>query len=104
MVPIRPGGDSSATEAENCAESATMVTPHTKHSANKSTGSPPNRNPTSTAQLPLTDMAKMVIRVRPRRSARNPAPRLPMPPATPITAKVAVLAQNVASPSAMLRR
>jgi hypothetical protein len=40
-------------------------------------------------------MAAMVLVVRPRRSANNPAPRLPMAPGS-TTAKVAMLAMRPA--------
>ena len=58
IVPTRARSDSSAIDAENCAESATMLMPQTRHSATSQTGSPPNRSPTVAAQLPLTAIAR----------------------------------------------
>src|SRR6478735_4575608 len=60
IVPTRAGSDSSAIDAENCAESATMVMPHTMQTATSAHGGPPNRSPTPAAQLPLTAPAAMV--------------------------------------------
>ena len=70
MVPISSGSASSATLAENCAESATTATPHTRHSATTSHGGPPNRKPATMAQAPLIAIAPMVRVVRPTRPAR----------------------------------
>jgi len=60
--------DNSAIDAENCAESATMLIPQTTQSAASQAGSPPNSRPTVAAQLPLRVIAAMVSVVRPSRS------------------------------------
>ena len=78
-------------DAENCAESATMLIPHTSASATRGQGEPPNRNPIVAAQVPLTAIAAIVSVVRPRRSASSPAPTEPIAP-TAIVAKAASLA------------
>ena len=70
IVPTRAGSDSSAIDAENCAESATMLTPHTTQTARSAHGGPPNSSPTDAAHEPLTAIATIVSVVRPSRSAR----------------------------------
>jgi hypothetical protein len=81
MVPTRARSASSATDAENCAESATMEMPQTIPSPSSHIGSPPNRKPMVAAQLPLIAIAAIVSVVRPSRSASSPAPTDPMAPA-----------------------
>ena len=80
MVPTRSGLESSTTLAENCAESAITAMPQTMQNATSSQGGLPNRNPASTAQLPLNSMAAMVSVVRPKRSASTPPARQPKAP------------------------
>ena len=59
------------------------------------TGSPPNREPISRAQLPLIAMASMVRVVRPQRSAKAP-PRMQPSAPTPMVAKVTKAAATAA--------
>src|SRR5207244_11942031 len=80
IVPTRDGSASSAIDAENCAESATMLIPQTMHTATSTHSGPPNKRPIDAAQLPLTAIAMIVSVVRPRRSARKPAPMQPIAP------------------------
>src|SRR5947207_9095798 len=91
IVPTRDGSASSAIDAENCAESATMLTPQTMHTATSTHAGPPNKRPIDAAQLPLTAIAMIVSVVRPRRSARKPAPTHPAAPEA-IVANAASLA------------
>ena len=70
--PTRARSASSAIDAENCAESATMLMPQTRQTATSHAGSPPNSSPIVAAQLPLTAIATIVIVVRPSRSASKP--------------------------------
>src|SRR6266542_999142 len=81
IVPTRDGSASSAIDAENCAESATMLTPQTTQTARSAHAEPPNSSPIDAAQLPLTAIATIVSVVRPSRSAKNPAPTQPIAPA-----------------------
>ena len=92
IVPTRDGSDSSATDAENCAESATMLIPQTMQTAISGHADPPNSRPIEAAQLPLTAIATIVSVVRPNRSARNPAPTQPIAPEA-IVANAASLAE-----------
>src|SRR5438034_8428527 len=80
IVPTREGSDSSAMLAENWAESATTVIPHTIQSPVKNTGLRPNSNPTNIEQVPLRTIAVMAMVVRPHRSASQPAITQPSPP------------------------
>ena len=73
IVPTSDWSDSSATDAENWAESATIEMPQTMQTATSSAGEPPNRMPTPAAQLPEIAIATMVSVVRPSRSARPAA-------------------------------
>src|SRR6185312_11019538 len=81
-VPTYSGGESSVTHAENCAESATMLTPQANVIAPRISGDAPARyaKPTPNAQNPLITIAVMVVVVRPKRSATNPATTHPMAP------------------------
>jgi hypothetical protein len=65
MVPTRDASESSATLAENCAESATTVIPQTIQTTPRITGEPPKRRPMTSAQVPLIAIAPMVNHVRP---------------------------------------
>jgi hypothetical protein len=85
IVPTRERSASSATDAENWAESATMLIPQTMHTATSATGEPPNSSPIVAAQLPLTAIATIVSVVRPSRSARTPAPTHPIAPDAIVT-------------------
>jgi hypothetical protein len=80
IVPTRERSASSAIAAENCAESATMLTPQTMQTATSAAGLPPNSKPIEAAQLPLMAIATIVSVVRPSRSARTPAPTHPIAP------------------------
>ena len=98
IVPTRARSASSAIDAENCAESATMLMPQTMHSATSHAGSPPKRNPIVAAQVPLTAIAAIVSVVRPSRSASSPAPTEPIAPAA-IVANAASFAADAAPTS-----
>src|SRR5437868_3101949 len=52
-VPTYAGGESSVTAVENCAESATTLTPQTSAIAMVSAGDPPNVSPIVAAHAPL---------------------------------------------------
>src|SRR5688572_25825384 len=65
-VPTYAGGDSSVTAVENCAESATTLTPHTSATASVASGAPPYVKPIVAAQSPLTAIAAIVAAVRPQ--------------------------------------
>src|SRR6266568_2110916 len=82
IVPTIEDSDNSAMLAENCAESATTVIPHRRHSVMRTAGLLPYRNPTSTEQVPLRTIAVIATVVRPQRSASQPAithPNAPLP-------------------------
>src|SRR5437016_2938985 len=82
IVPTSEGSDSSAILAENCAESATTVIPHTTHRATRTAGLPPYRNPARIEHVPLRIIAVIATVVRPHRSASQPAithPTAPLP-------------------------
>src|SRR5438552_8080198 len=87
-VPTYAGGESSVTAVENCAESATMVMPHTTATRSVSPGGPPNVRPMRSAQSPLTAMAAIVEVVRPQRSETIPPSQQPRAPLA-MTAKAA---------------
>ncbi len=93
MLPIASGGESSLTLAENCAESAITVTPHTRPTASTARGGTSTSHPMISAQVPLRDIAPIVVAVRPKRSAQRPPRTAPMAP-TPMVAKVARLADD----------
>jgi hypothetical protein len=80
IVPTRLRSLSSVTEAENCAESATIVRPHTMPIATMIHAGPPNAKPITSAQAPLTANEPMVTAVRPMRSAAQPPTRHPKAP------------------------
>ncbi len=90
--PAVPGGASSLTAVENCAESATTVMPHTTSTVSTMAVGAPNRKPTTMALEPESAMAVIVTVVRPSRSANAPAPMQPTAPeattrkATPLAA------------------
>ena len=74
IVPTAARSASSAIDAENWAESATMLMPqHRCTPARAAAGLAPKRKPMVAAQVPETAMAAIVIVVRPRRSASSPA-------------------------------
>src|SRR5262245_38339746 len=105
IVPTHGGGDNSAIDAENCAESATMVTPQTMQISASHDGDPPNSNPIVAAQAPLTAIAAIVIVVRPSRSARYPAtiaPSAPEPTVANVSSRAASGAASGASVCAKL--
>src|SRR6266550_1095013 len=79
-VPTYSRGASSLTAAENCAESATIVTPQRTSSGASSVSGLPNNVPTTSAQHPDTAMAALVMRVRPQRSAPAPPSQQPTAP------------------------
>ena len=97
MVPMVPGSESSAIEAENWAESAITTTPEKKARENTSQGAAPNEKPMMTAQIPLDAIAPMVSAVRPTRSASKPPKTAPNAPPTPITTKAASRDQSAAA-------
>jgi hypothetical protein len=79
--PAVPGGASSDTADENCAESATTDTPHTRATRTTIGTGAPNRIPATTADVPEVASAAIVVVVRPTRSAIAPATADPTPPA-----------------------
>src|SRR6185369_11399756 len=83
-VPMYCGSPSSVTHDENCAESATTVAPQTAATNNSNNGLPPYNNPITKQHVPLIAIAHEVTKVRPTRSANNPAITHPTAPA-PIT-------------------
>src|SRR5437899_5963065 len=86
-VPTYSCGASSLTAVENCAESATTLTPQISSSGMSTQSAPPNSMPTVSAQQPDNTMAQLVTHVRPRRSPYFPPSQLPSAP-TPTTRKV----------------
>src|SRR3989442_6359754 len=86
-VPTYSCGASSLTAVENCAESATTLTPQISSSGSIAHTASPNRMPTVSAQLPDSTMAQLVTQVRPWRSAYFPPSQLPTAP-TPTTTNV----------------
>ena len=96
-VPVYSGGLSSVIEAENWAESATTETPQTSKTAVSSGSGAVCKTATSSAMLPLTIIAALVVIVRPMRSALAPATRHPIPP-LPITAKASKAASVLEPP------
>ena len=70
--PAVPGGASSLTAVENCAESATTVTPHTSATARTMGAGAPKSRPVRIADVPETASAAIVSVVRPSRSAMSP--------------------------------
>ena len=90
-VPMYSGSASSLIAVLNCAESATIAKPQMRAMSVTATGCPWKKIPTVRAHVPLTIMLRMVVRVRPHRSASRPASTLPIPP-TAITAKAATAA------------
>src|SRR5712691_11256103 len=66
-VPTYSCGASSLTAVENCAESATTVTPQISSSGSSVHSGPPNTIPTVSAQLPDSTIAQLVTQVRPCR-------------------------------------
>ena len=98
--PDVPGGASSLTAVENCAESATTVMPQTTTTASSSHVGAPNRRPASTAQVPDSAMAAMVSVVRPSRSASAPAATQPRAPAATTRKAMALEAAGPALPLA----
>src|SRR5918995_5819091 len=97
-LPAVPGGDSSLTAVENCAESATTVMPHTTTTARMIQVGAPNSRPAATALEPDNSIAAIVRVVRPRRSASAPAATQPSaPPATTRNA-IALAAGALTSP------
>ncbi|MFO7533838.1 MAG: hypothetical protein R6W93_15375 [Candidatus Limnocylindrales bacterium] len=95
-MPAVPGGVSSVTAAENCAESATTVTPQITATSVVRSGSAQKLCAVTTAALPLIAIAMMVSVVRPARSASSPAPMQPTPP-TATTTKATRLAMAASS-------
>src|SRR2546425_1196101 len=86
-VPTYSCGASSLTAVENCAESATTVTPQISSSGSSVHSGPPNTMPTVSAQLPDSTIAQLVTQVRPTRSPYFPPSQQPIAP-TPTTTKV----------------
>src|SRR5205809_198061 len=86
-VPTSSRGASSLTAAENCAESATTVTPQTSSSGIITARGRANTKPTASAQAPDSVIAALVISVRPQRSAYLPPSQHPNAP-LPTTANV----------------
>src|ERR1700744_6616377 len=80
IVPRKELSLSSATDAENCAESAMTEIPHTSPMAMVRAGGPPKVAPISSAQQPLMIMERDVTAVLPQRSARHPPPNAPSAP------------------------
>src|SRR5687767_621468 len=92
-VPTYSLGATSATHAENCAESATTDMPQMNASTIVRLYDQVDAGPMTSAQVPLIAIAMMVTRARPIRSARIPAMTQPMAPAA-ITAKASTGAHN----------
>src|SRR5712692_7674074 len=86
-VPTYSCGASSLTAVENCAESATTLTPQISSRGSNAHSVPPNSMPTVSAQLPDSTIAQLVTQVRPSRSAYFPPNQLPTAP-TPMTTNV----------------
>src|SRR6266581_2547456 len=84
---MRSRGASSVTAAENCAESATTVTPHTSSRGQSTASDLPNSVPTESAHAPERAIATLVTSVRPQRSPYLPPSQQPSAP-LPTTAKV----------------
>ena len=78
--PAVPGGASSETAAENWAESAMIVTPHTMPTQDDDRDRRPEQDPHQTAQVPDAAIAPIVVAVRPTRSATSPATTHPTTP------------------------
>src|SRR6185437_6432475 len=93
-VPTYSAGASSVTHAENCAESATMLTPQISVRAPSTTGDAAARNarPMPNAQQPLITIAVIVMVVRPNRSASEHAATQPIAPAA--TARNAIMLET----------
>ena len=91
------------TAVENCAESATTVTPQTRASASVTAGGPPNVSPIVAAQSALAAMAAIVAAVRPQRSETTPPSQQPSAPIA-MTTNVAVLGARPAYPVAAAAR
>src|SRR5882762_5221858 len=101
-VPTYSRGASSLTAAENCAESATTLIPHTSSNGMSAASGAPNNRPTATAHIPDTTIAVLVTSVRPQRSAYVPPSQEPIAP-LPTTANVTSAASPVTSASAPRR-
>src|ERR1700722_2152108 len=80
IVPRRELSLSSATAAENCAESAMTEMPQTSPIAMVRAGGPPKVALINSAQQPLTIMESDVTAVLPQRSASHPPPNAPSAP------------------------
>ena len=92
MVPTDCGSLSSAMLAENWAESAMTVMPHTMATAMMIEGGPPSSQPIDAAHAPLAAIVPMVTVVRPHRSAQTPPSQAPSAPAA-IAANVTISAR-----------
>src|SRR5215212_9958591 len=93
------GSPNSVTHAENCAESATTLAPHTAATPSSSAGCAPNRNPTVKQHAPLTTIAAEVTTVLPILSASRPAATQPNAP-EPMTTNDAASASDAPCPRA----
>src|SRR5579862_6714251 len=81
-VPTASGGADSVTIAENCAESETTKKPQTRTRGARIQGDSDWKQPTTSAQVPLTAMERLTTKGRPLRSASQPPqiePRAPIP-------------------------
>src|SRR5712692_11960901 len=86
-VPTCSAGASSLTAVENCAESATTLTPQTTSRGRSRASDRPNTTPTASEHTPDTTIAALVTSVRPTRSAYFPPSQHPTAP-LPTTANV----------------
>src|SRR5215472_10680551 len=93
------GTESSVTQAENCAESATTEAPQIDATISSQAGLADRKNPITRQQAPEIAIAQEVTRVRPARSARKPAMTQPTAP-DPITRKAAASASECGLPLA----
>src|SRR5215471_5066117 len=96
-VPMYSGTESSVTQAENCAESATTEAPQILATIRSQTGLAERKNPMTRQQAPEITIAHEVTSVRPTRSARRPAATQPTAP-EPITRNAAASASECALP------
>jgi hypothetical protein len=96
-VPTYGDGASSVTDAENWAESATMVKPQTRATRTSHPGLS-KVSPMTAAHVPLVSIASIVTAVRPTRSAMKPA-RTQLAAPAPMTRAVAIAPRRGAADS-----
>ena len=97
-VPTYWDGLNSEIAAENCAESAITLNPHTNMIGASSHNGASTSSATAIAALPLTAIAPAAVTDRPTRSATQPPATAPPPP-TAITANANPAANSGSPPS-----